>query len=100
MKTFFNFPIVDDTTQIWSVVYDRVEENERPKEFRKIFTEDDFKDHYTLLFNKPFIESLDMVNLDKLYKTNESITKDVKDKTESYHMVGNSIRRLQCFSFQ
>ena len=89
MKTYFNFPLVDDTTQIWSAVYDGVEEDKRPKVYKEVFTEDDFKDHYTSLFNAPFIKSIGMVDLDKLYKTNESVTDDIKGKTEGYHMVAN-----------
>ncbi len=89
MKTYFNFPLMDDTTQIWSAVYDGVEEDKRPKEYKEIFTEDDFKDHYKSLFNAPFIESVRMVDLNKLYKTNESITDDIKGKTKGYHMVAN-----------
>ncbi|MCX2429630.1 hypothetical protein [Pedobacter sp. GR22-10] len=89
MKTYFNFPLVDDTTQIWSAVYDGVEEDKKPKEYKEIFTEDDFKDHCTSLFNAPFIKSIGRVDLDKLYKTNESVTDDIKGKLESYHMVAN-----------
>ncbi len=89
MQTYFNFPVVDDTTQIWSAVYEDVEEDRRPKAYKEIFTEDDFKDHYKSLFNAPFIESVRMVDLNKLYKTNESITDDIKAKTEAYHMVAN-----------
>lgn len=65
------------------------EEDKKPKEYKEIFTEDDFKDHYTSLFNAPFIKSIGRVDLDKLYKTNESVTDDIKGKLERYHMVAN-----------
>jgi len=89
MKTYFNFPLVNDTTQIWSAVYDGVEEDKRPKVYKELFTEDDFKDQYTSLFNEPFIKTIRRVDLDKLYKTKECVTDEIKGKLESYHMVAN-----------
>ena len=57
--------------------------------YKEIFTEDDFKDHYISLFNEPFIKSISRIDFDKLYKTNESVTHDIKGKLESYHMLAN-----------
>ncbi|MFC4210952.1 hypothetical protein ACFOWA_07155 [Pedobacter lithocola] len=86
MSTYFDFPIVNDTTQIWTAVYEGIEENKRPKEYKKFFTKEDLKEYHTLLFNEIFIKSLNKVKLEQLYKQNEFTTQNIKIGTSNYYV--------------
>ena len=87
--TYFDFPVSNDGTQIWAAVYDSVEEDKQPKEFKSTFTGNDFKEHFHSLFNEAFVKSLKAVNLQELLKTNEFTTPAIKDGASNYHMLAN-----------
>jgi len=89
LKTYFAFPLVNDTTQIWTAVYDNVDEDKQPTKINDTFTENDFEQHYQSLFNQPFINSLNKVDLQTLSKQNEYTTADIKGEDSSYHMLAS-----------
>jgi hypothetical protein len=89
LSTYFDFPLINDTTQIWSAVYENVEEDKRPKEFKATFEVSDFKEHYKSLFNEPFSKTLKAVKLQDLYKTNQFTTPEIKSEPSSYHMLAS-----------
>ncbi|GAA4919084.1 hypothetical protein GCM10023313_23420 [Mucilaginibacter defluvii] len=87
MKTYFNFPVVADTTQIWETIYESVEESKRPQTNPATFTEADFEKHYKQLFNIAFLQSLLKVKSEQLYQTGEYTTPSIKKGDQSFYML-------------
>jgi len=89
MKTYFNFPVSAETTQIWVAVYDNVDEDKRPQNFPDTFTEADLEKQHDKLFNSAFVKSLLKINSAHLYKTGEYTTPEIKEVGQSFHMLAH-----------
>ena len=89
IKSYFNFPIPADTTHVWVAIYDKEDENKRPKEFPGTFNERDLEKQYDKLFDSVFVKSLLKVKSEQLYKTGEYTTPEINDGGQSYHMLAN-----------
>lgn len=89
LKSYFNFPVPADTTQVWVAIYDKEDESKRPKEFPGTFNERDLEKKYDKLFDSVFVKSLLKVKSERLYKTGEYTTPEIKDGGQSYHMLAN-----------
>jgi len=87
IKTYFNFPVAAETTQIWVAVYDNVDEDKRPQNFPDTFTEADLEKQHDKLFNSAFVKSLLKINSAHLYKTGEYTTPEIKEGGQSFHML-------------
>lgn len=87
MKTYFNFPVPADTTQIWVAVYDQIDDSKRPQTYPATFTEADLEKQHDKLFNDAFIKSLLKVKSEQLYQTGEYTTPVIKAGNQSFHMM-------------
>ena len=87
-KTYFSFPL-NDSTQIWEAVYDRVDDQKRPEPFPATFTEEDFLKHHNTIFNSAFVKSLLKVKSEVLLKKSEYTTPELVDGKEHFSMVAN-----------
>lgn len=88
-KTYFNFPVNADTTQIWDAVYDSVSEEKHPATFPSTFTENDFVKHQQAIFNTEFIKSLAQVYTMELSKKSEYMSPKIKVNSDSLYMIAN-----------
>lgn len=89
MKTYFNFPVNADTTQIWEAVYEQADESKRPPNSPGTFTEADFDKHYKEVFNTAFLKSLLKVKSEELFKKGAYTTPAIKEKGGSFSMAAN-----------
>jgi len=87
VKSFFNFPIVDDNNEIWQLVY-QGNENERGElSAKKPFTAQDFEKHFNGLFSKKFRNAIVKLHSGDLGKKGESETSAFKENnTTTYKM--------------
>ncbi|WP_352432918.1 hypothetical protein ABDD95_20700 [Mucilaginibacter sp. PAMB04274] len=89
MKTYFNFPIFADTTQVWVAIYDNVDESKRPQTYPATFTEADLEKQHGKLFNDAFVQSLLKVKSEQLYQKGEYTTPVIKAGDQSFHMIAH-----------
>jgi hypothetical protein len=88
-KTYFNFPLNADTTQIWFAVYDAVSEEKHPATFPSTFTENDFVKNQQAIFTTEFIKSLAQVNSMELSKKGEYMSPKIQVNNDSLSMIAN-----------
>ncbi len=89
MKSYFNFPVYADTTQIWTAVYDNIDESKRPQTYPDTFTETDFEKHHQMLFTEAFTKSLLKVKSEVLFKEGEYTTPQIKESDHTYHIIAH-----------
>jgi hypothetical protein len=87
-KTYFNFPINADTTQIWDLVYE-ASVNDRPQNLPGTFTEDDFLKHRSTIFTEAFTKGLLKVKSEKITQKDGYTTPKIKDGKGVYYMVAS-----------
>jgi hypothetical protein len=87
MKSYFNFPVPADTTQIWEAVYDSTDESKRPQTFPNTFTEADLEKYHRSIFTDDFIKSLLKVKSEELYNKGEYTTPNIKEHDRKYQML-------------
>lgn len=87
MKTYFNFPVFADTTQIWEAVYENMDESKRPQAIPSTFTGEDLEKNYKQVFNEAFVKSLLKVKVEQLYEHGEFTTPKTVDKDRSFYML-------------
>jgi|GEM_PF-2192008 len=98
MKTFFDFPLRADTTQIWEAIYDNMDQGKRPETIPVTFTSEDFEKNHKYLFNDAFVQSLQKIDGKQLYEQGEFTTAKTSTQDQSFYMLAhfdNSIRSLQ-----
>jgi hypothetical protein len=85
-KTYFNFPVNADTTQIWDLVYND-DANDRPQNLPGTFTDKDFLKHRSAIFPSAFIKSLLKVKSEKITQKDGYTTPQIKDGKDVFFMV-------------
>lgn len=88
-KSYFDFPVNADTTQIWELVYDGAEEGKRPETFPGTFTEGDFLKHRSAIFTEAFTKSLLKVKSEKITQADGYTTPKINDGKDGYYMVAS-----------
>lgn len=86
-KTYFNFPVNADTTQIWDAVYDQADETTRPSTFPSVFTTADYDKYHQGIFNDNFVKSLLKVDSEQLSNKGEYTTPKLNNGKESFYMM-------------
>ena len=80
LKSYFSFPIIDKSNQIWIPVTPEDEVDGIYESKKTIpFTERDFDKYYNKLFSKRFINGLLKIKTDLLYKTGETASPEFKE---------------------
>ena len=82
LKTFFKFPVLNPANEIWYVVLDEKELEEKMLT-KKIspFTEKDFDKYSKKLFSKDFIRGLQKIKSEQLYRKGKAESPELKDTT-------------------
>lgn len=87
IKTFIDFPILNEGNEIWHLIYQNNKDDKSilslPNE-TKPFTEADFNKNYHTLFSEPFINSILKIKTDILYKTGSFETVFIKEDESAY----------------
>ena len=78
VKSFIDFPIMNDNNEIWDMVY-QGKGGPLLSDKIKPFTEKDFDLHYNKLFTKRFIAALLKIKTDELYTKGETETVTLHD---------------------
>lgn len=89
MKTYFNFSVFAEITQIWEAVYENIGESKRPQTIPSTFIGKDLEKNYKQVFNEAFVKSLLKVKTQQLYDHGEFTTPKTVDKDRSFYMLAN-----------
>lgn len=84
-KVFFNFPVKDESNEIWYIAY---AQNEKAIDGLhntiKPFTQNDFDKYFDKIFSKDFVKSLLKVKVDELYRKGTYQTAEIKEGSTTY----------------
>jgi len=81
-KAFFNFPIKDESNEIWYLAYSENDKSiDKLGNIAKPFTEVDFDKYFDNIFSKNFVKSLLQIKVDELYKKGTFDTSELKDSS-------------------
>lgn len=86
LKSYFDFPMDTEGEEIWYVVLDSAEYQNRDGNFPMLFTENDFDIYHQKLFPDYFITGLMKLNANEIFTTGESETKRYEQKHIQYKM--------------
>jgi hypothetical protein len=81
VKSFIDFPIMNDNNEIWFLVYggDKKGTQLMGSDKKKPFTEKDFDLYYEKLFSKRFIKAILKIKTEELVKKAETATAEIGD---------------------
>ena len=89
VKSFIDFPILNDNNEIWSLVYNGDEKRIQliSPDNKKPFTEKDFDRYYEKIFSKRFTKIVLKIKTEELFKKGETKTDGVSDgKATTYEI--------------
>jgi hypothetical protein len=86
LKSYFNFPLDTEGEEIWYVVLDSAEYENKDGNFARLFTENDFDIYHQKLFPDYFITGLMKLNTKEIFTAGESETKRYEQKNIRYKM--------------
>jgi len=86
LKTYFVFPLDAESTQIWSAIFEQ-ESELKNKQAITSFTEKDFEQYRTRIFNAAFVKSLLKIKSAKLAEKGSNESPEFNDKGESFSML-------------
>lgn len=102
LKTYFDFPVSDDGTSIWSLCnLTAAEIQVRKNKFKNsdLFYEQDLEQYHTRIFNADFVKMLLKIKSDKLYATHFNETPEVTTADHIYKLIAEYNPTSKILSF-
>ena len=82
LKPFFKFPVLNPANEIWYLVLNEKEQQEKNLTGKTFgFTEKDFDKYYKKLFPESFVKAILKIKSAQLYQTGKTETIELKDST-------------------
>lgn len=87
LKSYFNFPLNADSTQIWYAIFDTEEELKKVRNGSQLFTEKDFERYSSKLFRPAFVRSLLKIKSAKVFDKGAYNSPEFNDTDGDYYMI-------------
>jgi len=85
VKGFFNFPIMNQSNEIWYLVYEgNIESIKLLSDEIKPFTEKDFELYFDKIFPQTFVRSINKIKSEELFKIGETESIELKEGKTTY----------------
>jgi hypothetical protein len=90
VKSFIDFPIMNENNEIWYLVYDDNEQQiSKLADSTKPLTEKDFDNNFDKIFDSKFINAILKIKTNELYKNKNFETTEFKEDSTTYKMFAN-----------